>query len=337
MKCYIDTMVAYVEVTTTPVLNNNHVQWKYSKWKNKVDNHFFVRYRKVTCRYYPNRYGTGQIWLTFSIPKLLRGNNLYPVTGHNIDNALCTLVNDILSEIFDITTLPPYDLSVWQVSRLDLFILHRIQPKLRKWYLKAYENLSLGAYVPCKYKNTFYLNSMLKKHKGAGTVVRIYPKLQEIHETSAEQIPVDVNKDFEYYMMLNDELHDYIRLEFQFRRQTLRYFFHNAKSVTVADVMQEQFQVERINRMIVRLGLHRKIISRQNMKIQLDKIFIKKPTRQRAGQYITLVNTRGVYPQTIKQHFAKGQIKYIRDKLHGCGLHTVVSEFEDLEPVQLLK
>lgn len=101
--------------------------------------------------------------------------------------------------------------------------------------------------------------------------------------------------------------------------------------------MQEQFQIERINRMIVRLGLHRKIISRQNMKIQLDKIFIKKPTRQRAGQYITLVNTRGVYPQTIKQHFAEGQIKYIRDKLHGYGLHTVVSEFEDLEPVQLLK
>ena len=287
-------MVAYVEVTTTPVLNNNHAQWKFCKRKNKVDNHFFVRYRKVTCRYYPNRYGAGQIWLTLSIPKLLRGNNLYPVTGHNIDNALYTLVNDILSEIFDITTLPTYDLSVWQVSRLDLFILHGIQPKLRKWYLEAYENLSLGAYVPCKYKNTFYLNSVLKKHKGAGTVVRIYPKLQEIQETSLEQIPVDVNKDFEYYMMLNDELHDYIRLEFQFRRQTLRYFFHNANSVTVADVMQEQFQIERINRMIVRLGLHRKIISRQNMKTQLDKIFIKKPTRQRAGQYITLVNTRGV-------------------------------------------
>lgn len=72
------------------------------------------------------------------------------------------------------------------------------------------------------------------------------------------------------------------------------------------------------------------------MKIQLDKVFIKKPTRQRAGQYITLVNTRGVYPQTIKQQFAEGQIKYIRQKIHGSGLHTVVSEFEDLEPVQLL-
>ena len=337
MKCYIDTMVAYIEVSTPPIFNNNYVSWKFIKQKNVEDNHFFVRYRKLTCRYYPSRYGTCQIWLTFSLPKLLRGNNLYPVTGDNIDNALYTKVNGILSEIFDITTLPPYDLSVWQVSRLDLFLLHRIEPRLRNWYLKAYEHLSLGAYVPYKYKNTYYLNSSLKKHKGAGTVVRIYPKVQEMYETSSEAMPTDVNNDCEYYLKLNDELHDYIRLEFQFRRQTLRYFFHNAKSVTVADVMKEQFQVERINRMIVRLGLHRKIISRQNMKTQLDKIFIKKPTRKRAGQYITLVNTRGVYPQTIKQHFAEGQIKYIREKLHGCGLHTVVSEFEDLEPVQLIK
>lgn len=329
-------MTAYVELITTPVLNNNHVQWKFFKRKNKTNNHFFVRYRKATCRYYPNRYGKGQIWLTFSIPKLLTGNNLFPVTGSNIDNALYSLVNDILSEIFDINTLPTYNLSVWQVSRLDLFILHRIEPRLRKWYLEAYEHLSLGAYIPYKHKNTFYLNSILKKHKGAGTVVRIYPKLQEMYETMLDMTPADVDKDFEYYMMLNDELNDYIRLEFQFRRQTLRYFFHNAKSVTVADVMQEQFQVERINRMVVRLGLHRKIISRQNMKKQLDKIFIKKPTRQRAGQYITLVNTRSRYPQTIKQQFAEGQIKYIRQKLHENGLHTVISEFEDLEPVQLL-
>jgi hypothetical protein len=329
-------MVAYVEVITMPILNNNHVQWKFSKRQNKVDNHFFVRYRKVTCRYYPNRYGTGQIWLTFSIPKLLSGNNLYPITGNNIDSSFYTHVNDILSEIFDINTLPFYNLSVWQVSRLDLFMLHRIEPKLRKWYLDAYENLSLGAYTPYKYKNTYYLNSTLKKHKGAGTVVRIYPKLQEIYETSSEHIPIDVEEDYEYYMMLNDELHDYIRLEFQFRRQTLRYFFNNIKSVTVADVMQEQFQVERINKMIVRLGLHRKIISRQNMNKQLDKLFVKKPTRYRAGRYITLVNTRGTYSNTIKQYFTEGQIKYIREKLHDCGLHTVVSEFEDLEPIKLL-
>lgn len=337
MKSYIDTMTAYVEVSTTPVLDNNHAQWKFIKQKNKSDNHFFVRYRKVSCRYFPNRYGKGQIWLTFSIPKLLKGNNLYPVTGNNIDNTLYMIVKDILAEIFDINTIPTYNLAVWQVSRLDLFILHRIEPRLRKWYLKAYENLSLGAYVPYKCKNTYYLNSTLKKHKGAGTVVRIYPKLQEMYETSSEEIPKDVNEDFEYYMMLNDELHDYIRLEFQFRRRTLRYFFHHAKSVTVADVMQEQFQVERINRMIVRLGLHRKIISRQNMKKQLDKLFIKQPTRQRVGRYITLVNTRGVYPQAIKQHFTEGQIKYIRQKLHQHDLHTVVSEFEDLEPVQLVK
>lgn len=98
--------------------------------------------------------------------------------------------------------------------------------------------------------------------------MRIYPKLQEIHETSAEQIPVDVNKDFEYYMMLNDELHDYIRLEFQFRRQTLRYFFHNAKSVTVADVMQEQFQVERI------VNVNIKMLKKWKIKMYIFLCFI---------------------------------------------------------------
>ena len=61
MKYYIDIMTAYVELVTTPVLDNTHVQWKFVKRKNKTDNHFLVRYRKVSCRYDPNRYGTGQI------------------------------------------------------------------------------------------------------------------------------------------------------------------------------------------------------------------------------------------------------------------------------------
>ena len=241
----------------------------------------------------------------------------------------------------DIITLNPssdYDISTWEVSRLDLFLLHRINPKQRKWYLNAYSRLSIGSYIPYQHKNTFYLNSTLKKNKAAGTVVRIYPKLQEIYDTSPfAKIPYSVEKDFEYYMELNDELHDYIRLEFQFRRQTLRYFFHHAKSVTVADVIQEPFQIERINRMIERLGLHRPIISRKHMKEQLSLIFTKQPTRQRAGQYISLINARGTYPQTIRNHFTEGQIRYIRQKLHQHDLHTVISEFEDLEPVEHLE
>jgi len=332
-------MIAYTEVKVTPALDNTHAQWRYFRRQNRYDSHHFIRYKNITCRYYPNRYGVGQIWVTFSIPKLLKGNNLYPITGKNIDMVLYNTVSRILAEILNPTTLPQGDISTWQVSRLDLFILHKIEPLLRKWYLRAYEKLALGAYVPYQYQNTFYLNSTLKKYKGAGTVVRIYPKLQEIHDrmSPSNSVPKDVEKDFECYMMINDELRDYIRIEFQFRRQTLRYFFHHAKSVTVADVMQERFQIERINRMIERLGLHRNIISRQNMKKQLDIIFKKIPTRQRAGKYIMLINCRGVYPQTIKQQFTEGQINYIRTILHKHNLHTVVSEFEDLEPVELLK
>ncbi len=341
MNCYIDTLTSYIETNTTPIIDNTNVQWKFIKCSKKEDNHFFINHKNLTCRYYPNRYGISQIWLTFSIPKLLKGNNLYPLSDTKIDICMYKKVNNILAEIFHINTIPTYDISTWEVSRMDLFILHKIKPNMRKWYLKAYEHLALGSYIPYKYKNTFYLNSTLKKHKSAGTVVRIYPKIQEIHDKNnkvlmREVIPRDVENDFEHYMIVNDELVDYIRVEFQFRRQILRYYFNRSKSVTVADVMKESFQVQLINKMIKRLGLHRNIISRNNMKLLINKVFVKQPTRQRASDYIRLVNGRGIYLSTIKKRYTEGQIKYIRGILHKHNIHTVVSEFVDLEPVKLL-
>lgn len=325
-------------MTVTPSLINSIAQWKFYKKADKAEEHFFIRYQGITCRYYPHRYGVEQLWIALSVPKLLKGNNLYPINMDNLDMVLYQKVSRILMDIITVKPTTDYDISTWEVSRLDLFLLHRINPKQRKWYLNAYSRLFLGSYIPYQHKNTFYLNSTLKKHKAAGTVVRIYPKLQEQCDTSPfATIPSAIEKDFEYYMKLNDSLHDYIRLEFQFRRQILRYFFHHAKSVTVADVIQEQFQIERINRMIERLGLHRPIISRKHMKEQLHLIFTKQPTRQRAGHYISLMNARGTYPQTIHKQFSEGQIRYIRQKLHQHNLHTVISEFEDLEPVERLE
>ena len=340
MNCYIDTLATYIELATTPTLNNDYTVWKFFPRQNTYESHYFVRYKNVTCCYYPNHYGIGRIWLIFSIPKLLKGNNIYPITDDNIDIRLYQVIHDILSELFDVTTIPTTNLALWEVSRVDLFILHQIKPRSRKWYLQAYEKLTLGSYIPYKYKNTFYLNSTLKKHKAAGGIIRIYPKPQEVYDTKTKlrnTIPKAIEKEFEAYMIVNDHLCDYIRLEFLFRRQLLRYFFGHAKSVNVADVMNEQFQVQHINRMIVRLGLHRKIISRQNMKQQLKNLFPKSPTRQRAEKYISLVNSRGTYRQTIKKQFTEGQIRYIRKQLHDHHLHTIISEFEDLEPVQLLK
>lgn len=338
MNCYIDTITIYKETITTPLLNNSLAMWKFYKKADKAEEHFFIRYQGITCRYYPHRYGIEQLRITCSVPKLLKGNNLYPINMNNLDMVLYQKVSRILMDIVTLTPATDYDISIWEVSRLDLFLLHRINPKQRKWYLNAYSKLSIGSYIPYQHKNTFYLNSTIKRHRAAGTVVRIYPKLQELHDTSPfATIPSAIEKDFEYYMELNDELHDYIRLEFQFRRQTLRYFFHHATSVTVADVIQEQFQIERINRMLERLGLHRPIIGRKRMKEQLALIFTKQPTRQRAGQYISLINARGTYQQTIRNQFSEGQIRYIRQKLHQHNLHTVISEFEDLEPIERLE
>lgn len=332
MKCYIDTLSTYRQFSGMISVNSSK-GWKYFKKPNNDDSHFFINYGDVTIRYYPCRYGVGQLWVTFSIGKLLKGSNLFPLDMPDIDKALYEKVSNILMDILNLSPADA-DISKWEVSRADFFILHPIEPGQRQWYLTAYKRLSLGSYVPYEYQNTFYLNSTLKAHKAAGTVVRVYPKLQEIHDTSS--MPPAVEKDFETYMVLCDRLCDFIRLEFQFRRRVLRYFFDHAKSVTVADIMQEDFQKARINRMIERLGLHRPIISRQHMRDEINKIFIKQPTRQRAAQYIAMVNGRGVYPKTIRRHFTEGEVRYIRKRLHDHNLHTVVSEFEDLEPVKLL-
>ena len=325
MKCYIDTLSVYRQFSGMISVNNSK-GWKFfKKPNNNDDSHFFINYGGVTVRYYPCRYGVGQLWVTFSIGKLLSGSNLFPLDMLDIDKVLYEEVSNILMDILNLSPADS-DISKWEVSRADF----SDKPGQRQWYLTAYKRLSLASFVPYEYLNTVYLNSTLKRHKAAGTVVRIYDKPQEIFDTSA--MPSAVEKDFEAYMVLCDELCDFIRLEFQFRRRVLRYFFGHAKSVTVADIMQEDFQKARIDRMIERLGLHRPIISRQRMRDEINKIFIKQPTRQRAAQYIAMVNGRGVYPKTIRRHFTEGEARYIRKRLHDHNLHTVVSEFEDLEP-----
>ena len=329
MTFYNDTITLYKVLPTQTQLVMNTSDWVHHIRREKAEDHYFIHYKDITCRFFPDRYGTAQFWITFSIPKLMNGNNLLPVDLPN-PSEIYTKTSDILDEI---VTFPTHeDVSTWEVSRTDLFLLHAIPPEQRVWYLSAYSRLSLGSYVPYNHENTFYLNSTLKKHKAAGTVVRIYPKLQEIQDK--QPVPKDIEDDFERCMVLDDELVDIIRIEFQFRRRVLRYFFKGVKSVTFADVMNPDFQKKSINRMIQRLGLNLRIVSRKMMLQILPSIFKRKATLQRAEDYITLINKdRNVYPKTVKAHFTANHVSYIRRRLKEYGLHSIVSEFMELKPI----
>lgn len=334
MRCYLDTISIYKEFSSSLVLDNTIAKWKLFKKANRSETHFFVRHRGITCRYYPNQYGAGRLWITTSVPKLLAGSNLRPLNLPNLDMLLYQTISDILTDIIKLSA-SDRDIASWQVSRADMFLLHQVPPEQRKWYLQAYSRLALGSFVPHQYKGTHYLFSTLKKHHAAGVTVRVYDKPQEMGETSLDA-PKVIDKDIEYYLRLGDDLVDYVRLEFAFRRRVLKNYLHQP-SVMVADIMKEQFQIDRINKMVMRLGLHRPIVSRSHMKQHLDKIFTKKPARQKAGKYISMLNSRGTYPSSIRNSFTEGEIKYYRAKLRQHGLHTIVSEFEDLEPIQPLQ
>lgn len=327
---YIDTLSIYAVFNGGSItLNHTAAQWRHFKKPDQNASHYFIRYKNLTCRFFPSRYGYNWVCVTFSIGKLLRGTNLRPLDIE--DKELYQRVSEILMEII---SLPNYDIATWQVSRLDLFILHAIPPGRREDYERAYQRLSLGSFIPYQYKSTAYLFSRLKRYKAANTTIRIYPKLAEIAD---KEYPSIIDKDVELYAELFDKLEDYMRLEFAFRRPTLRRYF-NGNGVAVADVMNENFQKERINRMIQRLHLDLTIITRTHMRNAIKLIFSKKPTQQRAARYISMVNSRGAYPKTVKANFTEGEVRYIQQKLRQYGIHTVLTDgIDNLEPVQLLK
>lgn len=166
MRCYIDTLTAYREFSGMISINNSK-GWKFFKKTNNDDSHFFINYGGITVRYYPSRYGVGQLWVTFSIGKLLREANLFPLDMPDVDKVLYEEVSNIL---MDILNLPPADadISKWEVSRADFFILHAIEPRQRKWYLTAYKRLSLGAYVPYEYSEYLLSQQHLKTPQSGG-------------------------------------------------------------------------------------------------------------------------------------------------------------------------
>lgn len=101
MKCYIDTVIIYMDINAPVTMIDTYSKWKFHQRKDNNDTHFFNRHRGVTFRYYPCRYGHYQLWAAFSIPKLLHGSNLWNITLGSL-NEVYTAVGDALGEVVDI-------------------------------------------------------------------------------------------------------------------------------------------------------------------------------------------------------------------------------------------
>lgn len=159
MVCRIDTVSLYTELTTN-IIFNNASQWRYFKKSDVLESHYFIRYKGLTARYYVYR---NQLWLTFSIPKLLKGSNLFPADMDDLDRILFDRIDYTLGEIIIYPFLP--SVRDWQVSRVDLFFLHRIEPGKRTWYMDAYSHLTLGGLCTISVSNGWDILSQFYTEK----------------------------------------------------------------------------------------------------------------------------------------------------------------------------
>lgn len=181
---FIDTATMYFTFHIPPYKAVNirlHKPWKFRNTAKETRlHHWFLKDGAVFMAYYPDLFGHARLFVTFSVPRLLKGSNTFHVT--DFDEGACYArlersLNKFPWQQFGQAV--PSSFHEWQASRIDLFLMHQIPVGQRDEYMDAYELLMLSRYRAVKYQNTYYLNSSRRPDKSSNKVFRVYPKAQE--------------------------------------------------------------------------------------------------------------------------------------------------------------
>lgn len=331
---YADTVTMYIDCPKgLKLINAPDKHWILKKdiSDSNFDN-YHIKLDKLYVRYYPKIFGQRRLFLTYSLPKLLCNSNVFNVA--NFDEIVCyNLIIDKLHLCIDISGLQSVSFNDWNTSRIDLFIMHPIDPEERVEYEETYSTLRLGKYIPFKYENTIYLNSILRPDKAAGVVFRAYPKMKEINYRNRLNYPDDVDHDHEECLQLSDKKTEYYRFEFMLRRTAIRYECKKINvPATIHNVLNEDFQKQLINKMVYRIGLNLGILAKREF-IQIINATFKTNTTNQNAKYLA----RQIRNQLPVNKLNKNQIYYIRKKLRNMNIHIVTSKYIKLKPVEMLK
>lgn len=306
--------------------------WKLnSRSKDAFLHHWYLKLDRMYLAFYPDMYGVGRLFVTYSLPKLLKGSNIYNVKPFDEDKCY-QIINRELS-VFPWVILAPYDrpksFRDWSVSRLDLFIMHHIPAGEREDYQQAYELLTLPRYRSVKYENTCYINSSFRPDKKSNKVLRSYPKLKEQQDQICSEYPASVHKMHEIYLQTSDTRTDLYRFELMLRRSILKYECKKyGIQPNMHEVLQQDFQEKLLSKMISAVGLERNILCRNDFKKQVYQIFKTPKTKQNALLLARCIRNKQKVPLT------SNQIYRIKNELKKQGIHFVTHRYCNLLPVR---
>lgn len=331
---YADTISMYYNFANKYPYNITMPKpWKFNTHNKDAYLHYwYLKTDKIYFTFYPDMYGTGRLFVVFSLPKLLNGSNTYNVKHFDEDRCYQIISNKL--SVFPWVILAPYDkpnsFHDWIASRIDLFVMHQIPAGKREDYQQAYELLTLPRYRAVKYKNTCYLNSSFRPDKKSNKVFRAYPKIKEIQDRICAEYPLSVHRQHEIYLQTMDRLEDLYRFEFMLRRQCIIYECkkRNIPS-TMHEVLQPDFQKELLSSMISAVGLDRQILRTTEFQKQVQGIFKTQKSKSNALLLARCIRNKRTIPLTANQ------IYRIKNELKKQNIHFVTHRYINLLPVPL--
>lgn len=333
----IDSISSYSE---NIAVNTSVGRW--SKGKNDTGmtafDNYYIRDGHVCLRYYPTFWGTSRLYLNYSLPNLIQGNNTFETQLQDAHVAVDKLWH-VLNRHVPYLGLTHADICQMNTSRLDLFLMVQVPIGTKQEYLNTYARLYLGNHHQYSHKTSTYLMSgkyTYKRRHSQSSVVRIYDKPKQLAYKQG-LIDADTEDDFNWLMSSYDidcesptsTVSDYIRIEFQMKRPKLRRLFNNAADITFLDVLDYNFQIGCINRYIERVNLNLPILTNAHFNQAVRRIFRKHSTQQRAIHLARSIHD-GYKPKFQPKD------RYIIGKLKKNNIHIVTSDTFDLPPIPFL-
>lgn len=331
---YLDTVTMYHNCTfDIRRLFTCHWIWDNTNSDSNL-HHFCIKTDHAFIRFFPNMYGVGLLYVTFSLPKLYYqcNQNTYNVTDYDNQTFMNILYSE-LAKVMDASNLPTA-LADWQPSRPDLFRMRAINPADRKEYLYGYGRLAYRGAVSTTYLNTNYLPSA-KNCKRPNLLLRTYNKTieqQDKRSLLSGNLPGVVEKDHEQLMHEFEIPNDQYRYEFSLRRSAIkRYCKKYNKPLNMETVMDERFQKFVLNELVMSRGLHYHILSKKEFRRVLPQIF---PTKKSIDLALKLAESiRNKKPAPMKPH----QQYRIKRVLNSWYISTATTNFVSIEGLKLLK
>lgn len=330
---YLDTMTMYYPCTFD-IRNLFTTHWIWDNRNADSNFHCFcIKTAYTFVRFFPDMFGCRRLFVTFSLPKLYHqcNDNTFNVTDYD-NGRFMSILNKELGTVMDISRLPT-SIKDWQPSRPDFFRTRSINPADRLEYLYGYSRRSYRGSRAKNYKNTNYLTAN-KDIRKAGIIERDYDKTVEQQDKKSllyGNLPAVIEDEQEWLMHELDIQDDQFRNEFSLRRSSIvRYIEKYNLPLNMETVMNQQFQERILNDLIISRGLHHHILSKNEYRRIVKKIFPTTHTQDLALKLAESIRNKKTAPMSDSQRYR------IKHELNSFFIDTATTNFVSIKGWKLL-